>query len=236
MSCSLFLRCPLACVILSAAPGKSDFRQNHWRGVEGSRGFVSGSFYQNANRCMPRAWILFSCWTVRHPAARCLTRATGLAAVSSSAGRDRAREELPTAAWQGPHPRDPSTPRPSLSSDVSSSQRFAQDDTALGDWCNSCRMFVTTIHDRGRSSPTQETLKPCITRKASRAFFKYFFYAVTYFPASMIRLAICWVKAITLYGSYLNNRRRMTSCVRSMSPSATAATTLRAAASILSID
>src|SRR5260370_34237269 len=63
----------------------------------------------------------------------------------------------------------------------------------------------------------------------------FWLYAVTYLPASTIRLAICWVKAIRLNGSYLNSRRRITSWGRSVSPSATAATTLRDADSILSM-
>jgi len=56
-------------------------------------------------------------------------------------------------------------------------------------------------------------------------------YAVTYFPVSSNRLAIFSCSAMTFSGSCFARRRTIAIWVRSMSPSATAATTFFAAAS-----
>ncbi len=56
-----------------------------------------------------------------------------------------------------------------------------------------------------------------------------------YLPCSMTFCAICWRSSIVLCGSCFPSRRRMANCVRSMSPSATAAIILRAADSTFSM-
>ncbi len=61
------------------------------------------------------------------------------------------------------------------------------------------------------------------------------FYASVYFPRSITFCAICCRSSMVLNGSYFASRRRIASCVRSMSPSATAAITFCAADSTFSI-
>jgi len=60
-------------------------------------------------------------------------------------------------------------------------------------------------------------------------------YPSEYFPTSIVRCAIRWRNSIVLNGSYFASRRRMASCVRNISPSATAAMMRLAAPSIFSM-
>src|ERR1700758_5785385 len=92
-------------------------------------------------------------------------------------------------------------------------------------WGGSCRHVATT-------EPTGCFLSPAPYPPRAPAICGY---AMLYLPVSITFCAMAWRNPITLNGSYLASLRRIASCERSMSPSAQAAITERAALSILYI-
>jgi len=89
------------------------------------------------------------------------------------------------------------------------------------------------VSNRSIVNRAEHLTPPCLFLFALSGCCSSGFYAVTYLPVSSTRLAIFSCSAITFTGSCFTRRRTIAICVRSMSPSATAATTFLAAASSL---
>src|SRR5258706_8207642 len=104
-----------------------------------------------------------------------------------------------------------------------------------GTWAS--QGFSVWVHRSAEQLGVEQPQDLCKAIRKTRnvSYEEYPSYSCEYFPVSIILTAICCRNATVLNGSNFASRRTMASCVRSISPSATAAEMFFAAASTFSM-